>query len=119
MSPTDGDSLDHRTVFRLVANPHRRYLLSRLDPGERTTVAELARGIAARDGGCDDPSGNVDRSVRRRIEISLVHDHLPRLADHDVVEYGRREKTVVLTNELDVLQPIEAAIDAETVADVG
>lgn len=87
------------TAYRLLSDPDRRYLLSRLEPGEPTTVDELVRDIATRNR--DASIDAVDRTVVRRIEISLVHNHLPRLADHGVITYSPAEKIVVLRPEFD------------------
>jgi hypothetical protein len=82
-------------------------VLTRLDPGERTTVDELAREIGQEH--CD--AAEVDTTVRRRIEISLVHNHLPRLADHGVITYVPEERGVVLTDDVEMLRTLTASID--------
>ncbi|MFC4439156.1 MULTISPECIES: DUF7344 domain-containing protein [Natrialbaceae] len=102
-------SLSSVTAYRLLSDPDRRDLLSRLEPGEPTTVDELVRDIATRnrDASIDD----VDRTVVRRIDISLVHNHLPRLADHGVITYAPAERIVVLKREFDSPRRLERLLE--------
>ena len=112
MSDTRATSLSSETAYRLLSAPVRRYLLSRLESGEPTSVDELVRDIATRnrDASIDD----VDRTVIRRIEVSLVHNHLPRLADHGVITYAPADDIVVLRREFDVPRRPEELLEAFT-----
>lgn len=89
-SPTRPQSLDD--LFVLVTDQRRRRLLSVLcDTDGPITVSRLTRDIAARSD--DVPS----EGTKRAIEISLVHDHLPRLASMDLVTYDRDRRRVRTT----------------------
>ncbi|WIV66700.1 DUF7344 domain-containing protein [Natrialbaceae archaeon AArc-T1-2] len=111
MSPTETTALDRETAYAICSHPHRRYLLSRLEPGERVPVSELVCELAARVRDESTETETLDSSVRRRVRIALAHDHLPRLDDHGVIEYLSRENDVVVTDAVDELGP--PAIDLE------
>ncbi|WP_306053005.1 DUF7344 domain-containing protein [Natronococcus wangiae] len=111
MAGTESAKLSPETVRRILSDPCRRRLLSRLNPGERTTVDEVI-GLVARER--ERTLSAVDRAARRRIEISLVHNHLPRLADYGVITYAPQESSVVLTNDRDTLRPLEDHLERTT-----
>ena len=85
-------------VYRLLAAPRRRYLLWYLSRRGSTTVEEAAARIAAWEASAR--PGEVAREACEHIRISLVHAHLPRLADHDVVDYDRASGEVELQTEV-------------------
>lgn len=99
MTASKSPELDPETAYELLAHPHRQHLLRSLALGERRSVAELVDEIVAREH--SGSVGETDRSVRRRIEIELVHDHLPRLDHHGVVDYAHESKEVALTAPID------------------
>ena len=107
MTESKTTSLDLKTLGTIASHPHRRFLLRELEPAEPVPIDDLVRGIADRD---PEHSSPLDRSARREIEIGLVHDHLPRLDAHDVLEYDRRSNEVVLTADVDVERPLESAL---------
>lgn len=79
-------------LFVLVSDRRRRQLLSVLCTVQgEITVSRLASEIEARSGGSD------AAGQRRAIEISLVHDHLPRLASMDLITYDRDRRRVRTT----------------------
>lgn len=79
--PTD----DFGAVCGLLSDVHRRRLLYYFveQPRGVTTVGELVEHLRS--------EADVNRD---RLKTQLVHNHLPRLATHDVVEYDRRSETV-------------------------
>ena len=105
-------------VYRLLAAPRRRYLLWHLSRRGSTTVEEAGRRIAAWEAGV--PPGDVARALRERVRISLVHAHLPRLADHDVVDYDRASGEVELQTAISGWFPSDespADLDADDLID--
>ncbi|ELY65950.1 DUF7344 domain-containing protein [Natronococcus jeotgali] len=108
MSRTDANDGLPSGTWRLLADPRRRYLLESLQPGAPTTLSALAEEIAARERG--EPAGTIDRTVRRRIEIALVHNHLPRLADRGVIAYDPTTDRVVLTADRETRRLLEASL---------
>lgn len=75
----------------LLAADRRRLTLDILD-GKTTAVelAELAAGIAAREGGID----AVDEESIERVAVSLHHIHLPKMDDLGVLDYDPEERTL-------------------------
>lgn len=87
-------------AFDLLQDARRRGVLYTVKRNGETSVEEVARRIAvwqSTDGrGAPDPE---------TVETSLVHSHLPRLADAGVVEYDRERGTVDLTDSATGLEP--------------
>ncbi|MFC7009105.1 DUF7344 domain-containing protein [Halalkalicoccus salilacus] len=72
--------------FSLLADPHRRAVLERLDrTADGLEVEALAARVAAELS--DAAPGTVDEDHRRRVLLALHHNHLPKLADHGLLEY--------------------------------
>lgn len=86
LDPIETDAVD--TALEILAHPIRRELVAYLagvdDP---VSVGDLAGHLAA--------TGGIAGEPRERIEIALVHSHLPKLANAGVVAYDER------TRELD------------------
>lgn len=101
MSQLDG-------AYDLLANSRRRYLLQFLrENGEEATIETLATELAAWER--DESVEDVDDTARKRARIALVHKHLPKLADHDVVAYDQETVVHVETpRELESLLEIDA-----------
>ncbi|MFC3960194.1 DUF7344 domain-containing protein [Halovivax cerinus] len=95
----EGGPVSLETVLSLAGNARRRRLLAILRSVEapvsvRTLADDLAELRA-------DP---VDENARREIELSLVHDHLPRLASLDLIEYDRVRRRVSSIAALDSIE---------------
>ncbi|RQG86139.1 hypothetical protein EA462_16845 [Natrarchaeobius halalkaliphilus] len=86
------------TVYDLLSNSRRRLVLYSLLDGDNATIDELTREIALTEGRA------TDEDVMEEIEISLVHNHVPRLVDHGIVEYDGRDDRVELTKRFDDIQ---------------
>jgi hypothetical protein len=85
--------METHDVFALLADTDRQYVLMELlETDGRVTVGILADQLAAR------RRNHADELERDRAELRLVHDHLPRLADHGVIEYDRERGIVVLAD---------------------
>lgn len=69
-----------------------------LERGERVSVAEVARKIATHERSERDQP--PEPSTRRQLTVSLVHNHLPRLDEHDVLKYDTDASEVVLTTPI-------------------
>lgn len=86
--------LEKDLLFDLLQNNRRRAVLRTLDEEGELTLAELAEIIAAEEN--DVPPSEASESARRSVYISLYQRHVPKLADHGVVEYDREQSTVAL-----------------------
>ena len=91
-------TLPQDTVFDILSNPRRRYVLYYLrqedGPVELTTLAEH---VAAWENETDiDALGDQQR---KRVYVSLYQTHVPKLHDAGVVRYDKDEGTVELAEE--------------------
>lgn len=91
------------TVHTLLADSQRRHLLSLLNHTGQNDITDLARKIAAREQNTSPE--NISDDAQQRVAVELVHNHLPRLAEHDIVSYDLDSKEVVLMDVIDELEP--------------
>lgn len=101
--------IDRPAARAIVSHHHRRALVCYLERGDTVSVAEATRRLATRD-----RQSAEDDSVeptRQQLRLELVHDHLPRLDDHDVLEYDPGANEVTLTTPLEYERP-EAVFEA-------
>lgn len=75
----------------MITNAVCRRILSILAEEGNTTRSELAAVLAADE--------TIPAADIRSFEISLHHDHLPRLADEHYIEYDARNGDIVLWKE--------------------
>jgi DNA-binding transcriptional ArsR family regulator len=80
-------SLTLTEVCQILAHHRRRQLLSYL-AAKDTDVADLSELVAHLSEGSD------EAATAEQIRLSLVHTHLPKFADHGVIEYDRRHRDV-------------------------
>lgn len=98
--------------YGLLSDSRRRYVLYHFVSNEIGHVGAFSRKIAAHER--DVPYESVDEAIREDVAASLLHNHLPRLADHDVVEYDTRSGDVVRSDGFADLRPlVERARGAE------
>lgn len=90
-------------VFALLSNARRRSVLRYLTDTEETTARELARHLTsdAHDADGPDSLGEPGRDVI----AALVHNHLPRLDEHDIVAYDGPPDEVTLGSNFETVEP--------------
>ncbi len=93
-----------KVACTLLAESERRYLLYQLADDECATIEGLIDQIAAWEEGV--PEDEVPKGTRQTLYISLVHNHLPRLADYEIVDYDLRSGDVVLAEGFEDVKPI-------------
>lgn len=83
--PPHSTDLSLDTLFELLANQHRRYILYHLSTmnGEALTLSALV-----------DMLTQDTAMTHKRLRINLRQRHLPKLADHNVIEYDSRSQTI-------------------------
>lgn len=91
--------MDIETTFDILSSPVRRTIIAVLhesDPIDRRQLTATLVGLEI-----DADAGDEDAlaDARRRIRVGLHHNHLPRLADGDLISYD--DETVTATAELD------------------
>ncbi|MGQ4556050.1 DUF7344 domain-containing protein [Halobellus sp. GM3] len=106
---SDSDGLRTTEALKLLASDERRRLLRELHERDgdrisihRTDTLETLSGDES-----DSPSAGDPRSVER-LEIELYHNHLPRLADVDVITWDREADTVAPGPAFEDLRPLVA-----------
>lgn len=74
-------------ILDVLADPTRRWLLDRLQKDGPLSVDEITTKFA-------DSGGGPYANGRERIEASLHHVHLPKMADAGVVDWNPEMKTI-------------------------
>lgn len=113
----DTHTPDLDTVFTLLADSRRRYVCYHFLKTEYATLENLSRRIAGWEAGVAPRA--VSEDDREAVAVSLVHKHLPRLADADVVDYDVRSGDVVASDRFEAIRPfLEEARSIENADDV-
>jgi hypothetical protein len=104
------DRTVHERIDRscdLLSSAYRRRVIYALRKDGTASVGELADAVVS--------AGVAD--VRERAVASLVHTHLPKLAEFDIVEYDGPTDDVSLAENTELLEPfltVAAREEAET-----
>lgn len=110
--PHSDSDLSVSTIFDLLGNHRRRYMLYYLSRKVgAVSLEEVAEGIALRE-------GEPTRNRFERICTGLHHTHLPMLVDASVVRYDRDAGTITLleaASQLDTF--LELAMAHDTASD--
>lgn len=98
-------TLSKDVAYDLVTERQRRVLIDVLLAGaNERTVDELTDAVAAREH--DVGTSEIDETTRKRVSVSLLHRHLPKLADAGVVDFEFDTETVVVKPALEDLKPL-------------
>jgi hypothetical protein len=96
MSESDQELSSLDTIFDLLSNPRRRFVLHYLKRVEEPVqLTELAAHIAAKEN--DVPIDELTSQQRKRAYVSLYQTHVPKLEDVGVVTYDADTGNVALT----------------------
>ncbi|GAB3023879.1 DUF7344 domain-containing protein [Natronobiforma cellulositropha] len=96
-----GDTRDSVDVRSLVCEPRRRLVLSLLLERQRVTLDLVTLSLATSE--LLETDADPERRPPR-VAVSLVHNHLPRLADHDLLEYDARSGDIVRTRRFEAFR---------------
>ena len=80
--------LSKTDVFHVLANDRRRLLLCVLVETGPSSKRELVDAVATREYGVE----RVPSTERKRVHVSLIQNHLPKLEDYGVIEETRRDE---------------------------
>lgn len=107
--------LAENQFYRALASSHRRRLLYYLCETDESTVEELASVLS---GWEITPTGTMQTQADRlEIRLQLLHNHLPRLVDAELIDYNPHTGTVQLKPlHQRVIDIIQQSIEAEQFA---
>ena len=94
MVEADSETHTYDCVAHLPSASRCGYVLYYLMKNRRGTIDELSKRLTLWE--AETTNDDVSKGDRERIAISLVHNHLPRLADHNIIEYDQRSGDIVL-----------------------
>ena len=88
--PTDRctDKLSKTDVFHVLANERRRLVMCVLIERGPSSKRELIDEVATREYGVED----VPSTERKRVHVSLLQCHIPKLEDYGVIEEAQRDE---------------------------
>lgn len=95
------EELTADTCLTLLSNAHRRVVLLTIhdrvadDEGDEPVPVEEV----------------VDGSIPEPVAMSLNHNHLPKLAEHDVVRWDREDGTVAAGQAFSQIEPFITRLD--------
>ncbi|MDS0473533.1 hypothetical protein [Natrinema sp. 1APR25-10V2] len=93
-----GDQQDK--LFDVLSNQRRRVLLHSLQASQLpVSVGKLATKLATWE--AQQPLSDRSGDDRTTIEMTLVHNHLPKMAEAELITYDNTEQRVALANQTD------------------
>ncbi|WP_207890221.1 DUF7344 domain-containing protein [Natrarchaeobius chitinivorans] len=111
---TESVSLD--TLFQILSHQHRRAVLGVLiENGRKLTLNDLTKEIAARNH--ETPITEVPSDDVNKFHLSLYHNHVPRLAETQLIEYDEDREIVKPTETLNQLEPFLSQVAEADSAD--
>lgn len=100
MSEADQQLSSLDTIFDLLSNPRRRFVLHYLKEHDGTVeLNDLAAEIAAKEN--DVPKEELTSQQRKRAYVSLYQTHVPKLEEVGVIEYDSETGQITLTEQAD------------------
>lgn len=98
-APADEPTIAPETVFEVLSNERRRYVLHHLKATSgRVSVRELSEQVAAWENGIEVAA--VTPKERKRVYTALHQTHLPKMAEVGVIDYDRDRGTLELTDAI-------------------
>ncbi|MGQ3413046.1 DUF7344 domain-containing protein [Natrinema sp. LN54] len=105
---------DLDTIYELLSESRRRYVLYYFLESQHANIEGLALQISAWEQ--DISIESVTEDEKEAVTLSLIHKHLPRLADHDLITYDQRSGDIVIGNDFDsVRSTVIRARDTESI----
>ena len=104
-----GDSIAFDSALELCQHQHRRIVLATLATEQRAlTLNDLTKAICKYNH--QTPITEVSADVLTAIDVSLNHEHLPKLASAGIISYEPVREIVDPTEQFDQLLPILSTI---------
>ncbi|MXV63396.1 hypothetical protein GS429_15250 [Natronorubrum sp. JWXQ-INN-674] len=102
------DELDRGTVYSLLSDRQREYVLCYLSEAGSATTAEVADVVVRWKRQTMD---GADEVSRRTVIIRLLHNHIPRLDQYDVVEYDHSSEEIRIGPNFDAVEPFVSDLE--------
>lgn len=99
---SDESQPSREVLFDLLGNSRRRRVLCHLLEDREITLTDLSARIAAWEN--DTPVSELSSRQRKQVYSSLYQTHVPRLGEHDLVEYDADDRVVKLTGDTERLR---------------
>lgn len=107
---TEDLSLD--SIYGILSESRRRYVLYYFLDNDHANIESIALQITAWEQ--DVTIDAVSEAAKQRVMTSLVHQHLPKLADYGIVEYDARAGDIVVTTRFsEIRDAVEIAKASE------
>lgn len=102
MPKNDTDELDQDTVYDILSNARRRFVISYLrEHDEPIGLNRLSEEVAAWEN--DTTVAELSDKQIKRVYVSLYQTHVPKLDEHGLVEYDKDSGAIKLTSNVEVL----------------
>ncbi|MBX0286168.1 DUF7344 domain-containing protein [Haloarcula salinisoli] len=92
--------LEREFVYESLAHVRRRYLCCLLCGRSELRVDEAVSAIATWE---TEDGADISTSTRDRIRLALLHSHIPKLREHDVVDFDHHSGIVVPDENADAV----------------
>jgi DNA-binding transcriptional ArsR family regulator len=90
----------HGALFDVLSNARRRFVLAALLTADRAvSVSELTTDIVRWE--TEMASSTAASASRDEVEISLLHSHLPKMAEAGLISYESNDETIRLAGRAD------------------
>ncbi|QLG47756.1 DUF7344 domain-containing protein [Natrinema halophilum] len=114
---TGSNAMDLDTLYDILSESQRRYVLYYFFDCDHATVDSLARQIAAWER--DIAPESVSTEQKKQTQLSLLHNHLPRLEEQRLVAFDHRSGDVVSGNNFEAIRStIERARERDGIGPV-
>ncbi|QRV15174.1 DUF7344 domain-containing protein [Haloterrigena salifodinae] len=95
----ESERLSLDIVYGLLSEARCRYLLYYFLKNDHANIESISLQIAAWEQG--ESIEVVTEAQKQRVTTSLVHSHLPKLEDHDLIEHDNRTGDVIVSDGFD------------------
>jgi hypothetical protein len=103
MSESEGDELTQDTVFEILSNSRRRFMLSYLHEHDGPVkLMDLANEIAAWEN--DTTVAELTDKQSKRVYVSVYQTHVPKLVSTDLIEYDSDSGLIELSGRADEIE---------------
>ncbi|AEH35410.1 DUF7344 domain-containing protein [Halopiger xanaduensis] len=105
--------MDRMEAFRILASADRQLVLHELvEADDPTRIGAISRQVAARRHRT--PPQRIDEEKVERARVRLIHSHLPRLREQELIDVDRDENEISLADSDSTTQLFDAANELDS-----